>query len=88
MGLGESVAPSAIVDMLARTVPKAERASAMSTAFGGLHVGSIIGLVTAPAIISMFGWQAVFYIFGAAGALHASRAGWKGANAVGTIRLP
>eukprot|EP00798_Chlamydomonas_sp_ICE-L_P027470 gene27470-4775_t len=69
MGLGEAVAPSAIVDMLARSVPKEERASAISTAFGGLHVGSIIGLLAAPPIIATFGWQGVFYVFGACGLL-------------------
>eukprot|EP00798_Chlamydomonas_sp_ICE-L_P027466 gene27466-4769_t len=58
-----------VSDMLAKSVPKEERASAISTAYGGLHVGSIVGLLAAPPIISTFGWQGVFYIFGAAGLL-------------------
>eukprot|EP00798_Chlamydomonas_sp_ICE-L_P016886 gene16886-23161_t len=69
MGLGEAVAPSSIVDILGKSVPKEERASAVATAFGGLHIGSIIGLLACPPIIDAFGWQAVFYLFGGAGLL-------------------
>ncbi len=39
----------------------------MSFVFGGLHVGSIAGLLAAPALIHAFGWQSVFIAFGAAG---------------------
>jgi len=69
MGAGEAVAPSSIIDMISRSVPAAERASAVSFAFAGLHVGSIIGLIASPAIITSFGWPALFYLFGGVGAL-------------------
>jgi len=69
MGLGEAMAPSAIVDMIARTVPKEQRAGAVSTAFAGLHVGSILGLLASPAIINTFGWRTLFLTFGAVGIL-------------------
>jgi ACS family sodium-dependent inorganic phosphate cotransporter len=69
VGLGEAVAPSAATDMVARTVPKEERSRAVSFVFSGLHVGSILGLLAAPYIISNFGWEAVFVSFGAAGLL-------------------
>lgn len=73
-GLGEAIAPSAIIDMIARTVPANERASAVSTAFAGLHFGSIIGLLASPVIINSYGWKSLFYIFGAAGrrSMHSS----------------
>jgi ACS family sodium-dependent inorganic phosphate cotransporter len=67
VGLGEAVAPSAATDMVSRVVPPSERSTAVSVVFGGLHVGSILGLLAAPAIISRFGWETVFVVFGAAG---------------------
>ncbi|KAG0463201.1 hypothetical protein HPP92_021677 [Vanilla planifolia] len=35
--------------------------------FGGLNVGSILGLLFAPPIIQTFGWESLFYIFGVLG---------------------
>eukprot|EP00877_Chromochloris_zofingiensis_P006979 jgi/Chrzof1/2534/Cz11g19070.t1 len=67
VGLGEAVAPSAATDMVARIVPKEERSRAVSFVFSGLHVGSILGLLLAPYLISNFGWETVFVAFGAAG---------------------
>jgi ACS family sodium-dependent inorganic phosphate cotransporter len=69
VGLGEAVAPSAATDMVARIVPAEERSRAVSFVFGGLHVGSILGLLAAPALITNFGWESVFVVFGAAGLL-------------------
>ncbi len=59
VGLGEGVAPSASTDMLARLVDTRERSRATSYMFGGLHVGSLLGLLVAPALIETFGWQTV-----------------------------
>jgi len=67
VGLGEAVAPTSIVDMIARTVRKEERSSAVSLAFTGLHIGSIIGLLAAPLLINSLGWRALFVVFGSAG---------------------
>ena len=67
VGFGEGVGPSAVNDVVVKAVPKRERARAMSTIFGGLHVGSIAGLLLAPPLISNFGWPMVFVVFGALG---------------------
>jgi ACS family sodium-dependent inorganic phosphate cotransporter len=67
VGLGEAVAPSAATDMVSRVVPQSERSTAVSVVFGGLHVGSILGLLAAPYLITHCGWEAVFVAFGAAG---------------------
>ena len=67
VGFGEGVAPSAVNDIVVKSVPKGERSRAISTIFGGLHVGSILGLLLAPPLISEFGWATVFYVFGALG---------------------
>ena len=36
-----------------------ERSRATSYMFGGLHVGSLLGLLVAPALIENLGWQTV-----------------------------
>ncbi len=75
MGLGEGVAPSSASDMVARVIPNEERSRAMSFIFGGLHVGSLLGLLVAPALIERFGWQTVFYAFGGLGEASVRQAG-------------
>lgn len=67
VGLGEAVAPTAATDMVAKTVPPEERARAVSFVFSGLHVGSILGLIAAPYLLTSFGWESVFVTFGVAG---------------------
>ncbi|KAK9822812.1 hypothetical protein WJX81_002343 [Elliptochloris bilobata] len=59
VGLGEGVAPSAATDMVARVIAPEERSRAISFVFGGLHVGSLLGLLVAPVLIDRFGWQTV-----------------------------
>jgi MFS transporter, ACS family, solute carrier family 17 (sodium-dependent inorganic phosphate cotransporter), other len=69
VGFGEGVAPSAINDILVKSVPAHARARAVSTTFSGLHIGSIVGFLLAPTLIDSLGWQSVFYVFGALGAV-------------------
>ena len=47
-----------------------ERSRAISFIFSGLQVGSLAGLLVAPPLIERFGWEVVFYIFGATGTPH------------------
>lgn len=54
--------------MVARVISQDERSRAMSFIFGGLHVGSLLGLFVAPPLIERFGWPTVFYAFGLLGA--------------------
>eukprot|EP00873_Tetraselmis_striata_P019471 jgi/Tetstr1/439735/TSEL_028154.t1 len=67
VGLGQGLAPPSTTELIARTVPDSQRSSAVSKAFSGLHVGSVLSLLAGPALIKTLGWQPVFYIFGAAG---------------------
>jgi ACS family sodium-dependent inorganic phosphate cotransporter len=69
VGLGEGVSPAAATDLIARVMPVTERSRAVGTVFGGLYVGSVVGLLLAPVIIKHIGWEAVFYIFGFVGVL-------------------
>ena len=86
VGLGEGVAPSSASDMVARVIPNEERSRAMSFIFGGLHVGSLLGLLVAPALIERFGWQTVFYAFGGLGERGgAGQTSWIAAAACGCL---
>ena len=67
VGLGEGLAPSAATALLVQFIPGAERARAVSLVWGGLDLGSVIGLLVAPVLITAFGWQAVFYAFAVLG---------------------
>ncbi|XP_051113822.1 probable anion transporter 6, chloroplastic isoform X2 [Andrographis paniculata] len=67
VGIGEGVSPSAATDMIARSIPIEERSRAVSFVFGGLSVGSVLGLLLAPSLIEHYGWESVFYIFGSLG---------------------
>eukprot|EP00268_Persea_americana_P053582 TRINITY_DN6078_c0_g2_i1.p1 TRINITY_DN6078_c0_g2~~TRINITY_DN6078_c0_g2_i1.p1 ORF type:complete len:544 (-),score=88.55 TRINITY_DN6078_c0_g2_i1:281-1912(-) len=69
VGIGEGVSPSAATDLIARTIPIQERSRAVAFVFGGLSIGSVMGLLLAPPIIQSFGWESVFYIFGFLGIL-------------------
>ncbi|KAI3422814.1 MFS domain-containing protein [Psidium guajava] len=63
VGIGEGVSPSAATDLIARSIPLEERSRAVAFVFGGLSVGSVMGLLLAPPLIQNFGWESVFYIF-------------------------
>ncbi|KAK7330027.1 hypothetical protein VNO77_24212 [Canavalia gladiata] len=67
VGIGEGVSPSAATDLIARSIPLEERSRAVAFVFGGLSVGSVMGLLLAPPLIQNLGWGSVFYIFGLLG---------------------
>lgn len=69
VGLGEGLAPSSATNVMARLVPEKERARAVTTVFGGLDVGSAVGLLLCGPLIHWFGWQSVFYLFAVLGLL-------------------
>ncbi|XP_058111466.1 probable anion transporter 5, chloroplastic isoform X4 [Magnolia sinica] len=50
-------------------IPLQERSRAVAFVFGGLSIGSVLGLILAPPLIQNFGWESVFYIFGFLGVL-------------------
>lgn len=67
VGLGEGLAPSSATNVMARLVPERERARAVTAVFGGLDVGSAMGLLLCGPLILWFGWQSVFYLFAVLG---------------------
>eukprot|EP00238_Polyblepharides_amylifera_P005489 CAMPEP_0196582064 /NCGR_PEP_ID=MMETSP1081-20130531/37313_1 /TAXON_ID=36882 /ORGANISM="Pyramimonas amylifera, Strain CCMP720" /LENGTH=401 /DNA_ID=CAMNT_0041902537 /DNA_START=698 /DNA_END=1903 /DNA_ORIENTATION=- len=67
VGLGEGISPTAVLNLITTWVPKTERSRALAIAFGGLNVGTVLGLTAAPLLIKEIGWQPVFYSFGVIG---------------------
>lgn len=67
VGLGEGLAPSSATNVMARLIPEKERARAVTSVFGGLDVGSAVGLLLCGPLIQWFGWQSVFYLFAVLG---------------------
>lgn len=67
VGLGEGVAPSAATTVLAKIMPRTERSRAVSLVWGGLDVGSVIGLLACGPLIRGYGWPSVFYLFAVLG---------------------
>lgn len=53
VGLGQGLAPPSTTELIARTVPDTQRSSAVSKAFSGLHVGSVVSLLAGPALIKV-----------------------------------
>ncbi|CAN8071849.1 unnamed protein product [Agarophyton chilense] len=67
LGVGEGVAMPAMNNIISKWVPEKERARSLSLTYSGMYLGSVIGLWLCPQFIVSFGWQSVFYIFGALG---------------------
>lgn len=67
VGLGEGFAPSAATNIMARLIPETERSRAVSYVFGGLDLGSVVGLLLCGPLIAAFGWSSVFYVFAVLG---------------------
>lgn len=67
LGVGEGVAMPAMNNIISKWVPSGERARSLSLVYSGMYLGSVVGLLLCPTFIVAFGWQSVFYIFGALG---------------------
>ena len=69
MGMGEGVTFPSIYALYSKWVPTAERSRSMAFANSGIPIGQVAALVVAPYIAIAFGWEWIFYIFGAVGLL-------------------
>jgi ACS family sodium-dependent inorganic phosphate cotransporter len=67
MGLGEAAMYPSAYNLFARWVPTSERSRALSLLVSGIPLGTLIGLMSTGWIIKQWGWQSVFFIFGAVG---------------------
>ena len=67
MGLGEGVAFPATYNLLGRWVPLRERSRAAAFNLSAIPLGTLFAVTATPFIAVYFGWQAIFYSFGAVG---------------------
>jgi ACS family sodium-dependent inorganic phosphate cotransporter len=67
MGLGEGASTPAAYSMFRHWVPAGERSRAVALLSSGAPLGTLVALTTTGWIVSQFGWETVFYAFGAVG---------------------
>ncbi|MGQ0501476.1 MAG: ACS family MFS transporter [Panacagrimonas sp.] len=67
MGMGEAATFPASYNLFSRWIPRQERSRAVAFTLGGIPMGTVIGLGASGALVAQFGWQSVFYVFGAVG---------------------
>ena len=69
MGLGEAAMYPAAYNLFARWVPTRERSRALALLVSGIPLGTMLGNMSTGWIVKAWGWQSVFYLFGALGVL-------------------
>lgn len=69
MGMGEGVTFPSIYALYSKWVPVQERARSMAFSNSGIPIGQVFALLVAPMIAIAWGWEWIFYIFGAVGGL-------------------
>jgi ACS family sodium-dependent inorganic phosphate cotransporter len=67
MGLGEGVNFPSIQSITSRWIPSQERSRVMGFTLSGISVGNILAFPLATWIMTVLGWQYVFFIFGLLG---------------------
>jgi MFS transporter, ACS family, solute carrier family 17 (sodium-dependent inorganic phosphate cotransporter), other len=70
LGVGEGPLNPAAFNIFARNVPAQERARAVAFFAGSGYVGNIVALVSTGALITRYGWESAFYLFGAIGLIY------------------
>ncbi len=71
MGIGEAASFPGVYNLLGRWIPKQEKSRAAAINLTGIPLGTIFALSTTGWLVASYGWQSVFYVFGAAGVLFA-----------------
>jgi ACS family sodium-dependent inorganic phosphate cotransporter len=67
MGVGEGVAYPSIQNIVRGRVPDYLRSRSLSLIYSGHQLGTIVSYMASPALMSTFGWQSVFLVFGSLG---------------------
>ncbi len=71
MGVAEAATFPAVIGLFARWLPSTERSRAVALQLGGIPIGTIVGLSAAGGVIATWGWEAMFWLFGAGGLVFA-----------------
>jgi len=72
MGVAEAATFPAVIGLFARWLPLRERSRAVALQLGGIPVGTIVGLSATGAVVTTWGWAAMFWLFGVAGLVFAA----------------
>jgi len=75
MGMGEAVTFPSYHSLYARWIPTEERTRAVALTNSGIPLGTVFALVVTPIIVTRWGWEWAFYLFGAVGVIW--YAGWQ-----------
>ena len=67
MGIGEAASFPSVYNLYARWVPLNGRSRAISFNATGIPLGTIFALSTTGWLVTQYGWQGVFYVFGGLG---------------------
>lgn len=67
LGMGQGVLFPCINKLIARRVPLTSRAKAQGFTLSGINFGVVIGFLSGSWIGSIWGWQAIFYVYAALG---------------------
>jgi ACS family sodium-dependent inorganic phosphate cotransporter len=71
LGLGEAPLSPAVLSLYGRWIPENERSRAVAIYSSAAIAGTIGALVITGFAVGKFGWQAIFYVFGAVGLIYA-----------------
>ena len=69
MGVGEGVTFPAVYAMFGRWIPLQERSRCIGILFSAIPLGTVFALLATPWIVTHYGWETAFYLFGAIGIL-------------------
>ena len=67
MGVGEAGLPPSSFTVIGRWFPHQERSRALGLVSSGSIIGTVLALLVGSWIVQKYGWEAIFYIFGATG---------------------
>jgi ACS family sodium-dependent inorganic phosphate cotransporter len=67
MGAGEAAMFPAAYDLFGRHIPTGERSRAVSLLLAGVPAGTVCALAASGVLLERFGWESLFYAFGATG---------------------
>ncbi|KAG4080740.1 hypothetical protein HA402_005920 [Bradysia odoriphaga] len=68
-GIFEGVTFPCIQDVWSRWAPPPERSRAASISFAGTYAGTVIAMPLSGVLAAWFGWESLFYVFGAIGCI-------------------
>ncbi len=71
LGVGEAPLAPAVLSLFGKWIPENERSRAVAIFSSAAIAGTVAALVLTGLLVSRFGWQSVFYIFGILGLLYA-----------------